>query len=476
VEFAAHNVGRLSEHLALPRGLRLAEYELTLFAAFWFVVGMLDELAIDLAYVWLRVFRGYRTQRLSANGAAEPLRGPAAVFIPAWHEAAVIGATISHMLKVWPQAELRLYVGCYANDADTLLAVMAAAGSDHRLRLVVHDQTGPSTKGDCLNRLYQALHCDEARSGQTAHMVVIHDAEDMVHPQALALMAAALDQADFVQIPVRPEPERSAWWIAGHYLDEFTESHARAMVVRDALGAALPAAGVGCAFARAMLDRLSRFHLQQALPGPFAADCLTEDYELGLLVAHHGGQSRFLRVRDASGALIATRSCFPVTLHEAVRQKTRWLHGIAFQSWDRLGWQGNVIDIWMALRDRRGPLAALILAIAYFLLLLSPLLEAARHWGLVGDRLASPQLYGLARLCLFAMIWRALLRLVFTTREYGLHEGLRAVLRIPVANVIAIMSARRAVFAYLRSLAGKRLVWDKTAHHDHPAFRLASAD
>ena len=51
MEFAAHNVGRLSEHLALLRGLRLAEYELTLFAAFWFVVGMLDELAIDLAYV-----------------------------------------------------------------------------------------------------------------------------------------------------------------------------------------------------------------------------------------------------------------------------------------------------------------------------------------------------------------------------------------------------------------------------------------
>ena len=47
----------------------------------------------------------------------------AAVLIPAWQEAAIIEFTIAHALAAWPQAELRIYVGCYRNDADTLEAV-----------------------------------------------------------------------------------------------------------------------------------------------------------------------------------------------------------------------------------------------------------------------------------------------------------------------------------------------------------------
>jgi len=45
------------------------------------------------------------------------------------------------------------------------------------------------------------------------------------------------------------------------------------------------------------------------------------------------------------------------------------------------------------------------------------------------------------------------------------------VLRIPVANVIAIVAGRRAVAAYVRSLAGTAVRWEKTAHHGHPAQR-----
>jgi adsorption protein B len=71
---------------------------------------------------------------------------------------------------------------------------------------------------------------------------------------------------------------------------------------------------------------------------------------------------------------------------------------------------------------------------------------------------------------MFGFIWRAALRVLFTAREYGLAQGLHAVLRIPVANVIAIMSGRRALAAYLRSLGGRPVTWDKTVHSTHPAF------
>ena len=70
-------------------------------------------------------------------------------------------------------------------------------------------------------------------------------------------------------------------------------------------------------------------------------------------------------------------------------------------------------------------------------------------------------------------LWRSGMRFVFTTREYGLREGLLSVLRIPVANVIAIMAGRRALTSYFRSLQDGRITWDKTAHERHPAAALA---
>jgi len=465
---------------ALPL-LQVAQYELTLFAGFWFIVGMIDEMAVDAVWGWLLLRRRVRSPRLVDGLAHRELAGIAAVFIPAWHEAGVIGATVAHALKAWPQADLRLYVGCYRNDPGTVAAVMAEAGHDPRVRLVVHDRDGPTTKADCLNRLYGALCEDELRSGRRARSVVLHDAEDMVHPAALFVLDAALHDASFVQLPVRPEPQRGSRWVAGHYGDEFTESHAKAMVVRDALGAAMPAAGVGCAIARNVLTDLARERKSELAreqgaiftrqAGPFASECLTEDYEMGWRIARGGHRARFLRLRDGEGQLIATRSYFPASIDAAVRQKARWVHGIAFQGWDRLGWGGRAVDLWMAARDRRGPLVALVLFVAYVLVVLGGVIAAAESFGLVRPLSQPPEMRLLITLCLVGLAWRMVMRFVFTAREYGAAEGLMAVLRIPVANIIAIVAGRRAVAAYVRSLAGSAVRWEKTAHHGHPTLR-----
>ncbi len=452
--------------------LALAEHELLVFAAFWFTIGLFDELGLDLAYLWLRLTRRTRTVRLAPGYGVDRLMGPVAVMIPAFREAAVIGTTIAHALKAWPQQELQLYVGCYRNDPATLAAAMAAAARDPRVRLVVHGAEGPTTKADCLNRLYRALCDDEQRRQRWFRAVVLHDAEDMVHPAALQAIDAAVSAVDFVQLPVRPGLLPQSRWVAGHYADEFTESHAKALVVRSALGASLPAAGVGCGFARVALERLAerRRDAGEADAGPFAPECLTEDYELGLTLSAEGRGSAFLRLRDADGNLVATSSYFPARLDQAVRQKTRWIHGIALQGWERLGWSTKPVELWMALRDRRGPLTALVLVAAYLLLLIDAILLLGEAW--TGQALFVP-LSAPARvmvaLSLAGLGWRLLARLVFTAREYGLAEGLRAVVRVPVGNVIAIMAARRAVAAYLRSLGGGDVVWDKTDHAAHPA-------
>ena len=75
----------------------------------------------------------------------------------------------------------------------------------------------------------------------------------------------------------------------------------------------------------------------------------------------------------------------------------------------------------------------------------------------------------LMRVSMWGLAWRAGMRFAFTTREYGPLEGLRSVLRIPVANVITIMAGRRALLSYFGSLLGRPVEWDKTAHQLHPA-------
>jgi len=96
--------------------------------------------------------------------------------------------------------------------------------------------------------------------------------------------------------------------IAGHYGDEFAEAHGKTLVVRDALRTPIPAAGVGCGFGRERLADLARRRDPAGREGPFASECPTEDYELGLLFSHDNGRARFLRVRGRGGSLVTTRA------------------------------------------------------------------------------------------------------------------------------------------------------------------------
>lgn len=451
--------------------LALAERELLLFAGVFFLIGAVDELAIDIGWFWLKLTGRARTPRIDRRAVqARPLAGPVAVLIAAWQESHIIEFTVAHALAAWPQAELRLYVGCYRNDPDTLEAVMRGAGGDPRVRAVVHGADGPTTKADCLNRLYAAIEDDEARLGREYRLVVLHDAEDLVDPAALTLLDEALEEADFIQLPVLPEPQPASRWIGSHYLEEFAEAHGKTMVVREALTASLPAAGVGCGFSRRILAKVAE---QAGRTGPFDADSLTEDYELGLRIRALGGRSRFLRLRGDDGQLVATRACFPARIDYAVRQKARWIHGIALQGWDRLGWRGGAGEYWMLLRDRRGPMTALVLFAGYVLLVLGAVLLAARELWPARPWRASPLLEVLLAANFAAFLWRAAMRFAFTAREYGWREGARALARIPVANVIAIMAARRALAAYVAALFGAKPRWDKTFHHAYPAARAS---
>lgn len=443
--------------------LDLILHESLLFAAVGFLFGGLDDLAIDLTYVWLRATR--HRQPVPTTLAQYPLAAPRriAVFVAAWDEAAVIGAMLRSSLSRFDHPDYRLYVGTYPNDRATIDAVAGVAADDARVRLVIGSEDGPTTKAHCLNTLWRALGRDEARDGIRAAAIVLHDAEDVVHPGELRVFDTLIGAYAVVQLPVLPLVDRGARLVSGHYADEFAESHARTLVVRQALGAGLPLAGVGCAITRDMLDTIAA-----ARGGvPFDADSLTEDYELGLHIAGLGGRGVLARVREVSGGpLVAVRAYFPATLHAAVRQKARWMTGIALAGWDRVGW-GRPLALaehWMRMRDRRAPLAVLVLVAGYVALVAWGLANALHLAG--GPPIAScgEPLATLLALNGGLLVWRLAGRALFTWRAYGLVEAAWSLPRALVANLVALLAARRAIVAYARLLRGGALRWDKTQH------------
>ncbi len=442
-----------------------ARNELLLFAGVGLLVGALDDIAVDLIYGVRRVWRALtvysRYPRMTADQLPPyRLAGTLAVMIPAWDEGDVIGAMLRHCLAAWGDGDYHLFVGTYPNDVGTIAAVADVAANSDRVTIVVGERPGPTTKADCLNAIWHAIERWEAARGSPAKAIVLHDAEDVVHPDAIRVLQAMVERFALVQLPVLPLTSRHSRWISGHYCDEFAESHAKALLVREALGAALPSAGVGCAVARAAIGALA-----EARGGrPFDPDSLTEDYELGLKVGEWGGRGVLIRMRGADGSLVATREYFPETLGDAVRQKARWTVGIALAGWDRMGWGATIAETWMRLRDRRALLAAIILLAAYAGILLTAPLTLGAYWGFFAPRPLSPGVSTLIEVNGLFLLWRVVIRALFVGRAYGWAEAARSAPRLVVANIIAMMAARRALMIYLRLWGGAVLRWDKTAH------------
>lgn len=231
--------------------LALVEHELLLFAGVFFIIGAADELAMDLAWVWLRLTGRARTLPIGPESFhAEPLLGDAAVLILAWQEEQVLATTNAHALAVWPQRELRIYAGCYRNDSATAAAILVGAGGDPRVRMVVHDRDGPTTKADCLNCLYAAMEADERRSGMRFRMVLLQDAEDMV----------AVTELPPAELPFgfRGEAYAQGGYVGGTFAIAFVDGQARAdkEVMRIGRGGQLRLGGAISGGAQKQAERL----------------------------------------------------------------------------------------------------------------------------------------------------------------------------------------------------------------------------
>jgi len=437
--------------------------ELALFSAAGFLLFAINDLAVDAIYFTRRfwrsatVYRRYPRMFGSALAERKDEQRFIAIFVPAWDESAVIAAMLRATVDRLEYENYRIFVGNYRNDPASAAAI--ASVSDPRIEAVVVHKDGPTTKADCLNHLYDALIEHELRENISAAAVVLHDSEDVVHPLELVVFNGLLDRAALIQLPVQPLPDPSSRWVAGHYCDEFAEAHTKELVVREAVGASVPLAGVGCAIARKPLAHLAALNEGY----PFAGGTMTEDYELGLRAGAMGMKTMFVRMPAVAGSrgVVASRGHFPATFGEAVRQKARWLGGIALTGWDRLGWRGGVGERWMRMRDRRGPIAALLLVSGYLAALIWSQLWLAEAIGAPVQVAIDPMLSTLLWINLWLLLWRIAIRALFTGSAYGWREGARSVPRLIVGNLIAICAAARALTIYL---GRSPPAWDKTRH------------
>lgn len=431
--------------------------ESLLFAAVLFCMIGVEDVAFDL--IWIshaarRRAKGIIRLRPTQN-AENRLRF--AILIPAWDEAPVIASMIDRATACYDKHDFIIFVGAYPNDTETLAALHSH--DDKRLIVAKNVREGPTTKGDALNTAWHGLVAHERASEKMFDFVILHDAEDVIAPRELDVFAAHGHLHDFMQIPVVPIPVGCSRWVAGHYCDEFAEAHAKSMVVREILNTSIPSAGVGTAVRRSLLDKIAdnRGGL------PFSPDSLTEDYELGILSSSLGASAAFLRVRDeGSGEIICVRSRFPESISTAVRQKARWIAGIAFAGWDRMGWSPTAVEVWMRWRDRRALFEAAALVAGYSGLLLGIASATLGVDALSIIRGGSGQFFLWAASTF--MIWRFVVRALCTTHVYGWREGVRSFPRVVVSNLIAVLATIRAIRIYWRIRSSGQVYWDKTRH------------
>ena len=199
------------------------------------------------------------------------------------------------------------FIGVYPNDAPTIRAVTEQARRHPRIHVATCPHDGPTSKGDCLNWIYQRMKEYEARHNMRFRIVMMHDAEDLIHPESLRLINWFSRRYAMVQVPVLPLATPIGEWTHGLYCDEFAEYQHKDIPVRQHLGGFLPVQRRGHGFRSGGPGTVAATRCGR----PFDPTCLTEDYETGYLLHSLGYSQVFVPLRAAKGGPMATREYFP---------------------------------------------------------------------------------------------------------------------------------------------------------------------
>jgi adsorption protein B len=467
------------------------------FVALAFFFSGLDDFFIDLFYIvrstYRRLFVLPKFQPLTEEHLLLPGEQLIAILIPAWDESLVIGRMLENALRTLNYSRYHIFVGTYPNDPGTILEVERVRENYDNVHRMECPDGGPTSKADCLNRIYQGVRSFEETNGLRFEILVLHDSEDVVHPLSLRLFNYLIPRKDMVQLPVFSLEAKWYQWTAGHYMDEFAEYHLKDLLVRERLAGLVPGAGVGCAYSHRAIELVAAEHGGK----PFSTDSLTEDYDFSFRLKKHNLKEIFVKQAITRAAtrrsfwsgrprvrvvkeFIATREYFPMTPGAAVRQKSRWIFGIAYQGWASIGWKGDGWTKYMLFRDRKALLTNQINALGYVVVLTVVSLWLANRY--LPDSYRYPPLveggtwlWYLILADTFFLLWRLFQRVVNVYRIYGWQHSVLAAPRVIWANCLNFAAAFRALAVFPRyAWSGRRLKWEKTKHSFPTQVELAA--
>lgn len=277
--------------------------------AILFVVGA--ALALPVGYLLLLTGAATAQELRRRRGPKQPTLEATApsprflILIPAHNEEALLPATLDSLARLdYPRERYTVHV--VADNCDDRTAEVARAKGAGTLRVEVHERRDAEArgKGHALRWLLERL-----RAGGEPHdAIVILDADTVVTPNFLAVMAARLERGERViqaYYAVR-DPQRS--WGAGLRYAALTAVHYLRPSARMALGGSTGLKGNGMVFAA---DIPNRF----AWTNDLAEDV---EYHMQLILAGE-------RVTFAPEAVLYAE--MPGTLRSSQTQNVRWERG-----------------------------------------------------------------------------------------------------------------------------------------------------
>lgn len=416
----------------------------------------------DLVPLAICLWNWSRARRPADAARAVPGR-KIAIFTPCWQEAAVIEEMICDNIAAIRYRNYDFFLGAYPNDEPTIEAARRLEAKFGNVHVALCAHPGPTSKADCLNEIYRGMERFERERGTRFDTVLLHDAEDVIHPEALPAIDRERARYSMVQVPVLPLPTPGRDITHAVYCDEFSEYQTIDMRARQLSGSFVPSNGVGTGFAREILEGIAASRGGSI----FDPESLTEDYEIGVY-AHAAGFSQvFVPLKRSKDGFLATREYFPRTMRSAIRQRTRWVTGIALQCWERAGWRGSWCTRYWFWRDRKA-LAANPLGFAANLLFTVGAADwigsaaAHRPWAFA---VSDPRVVALCWITLALQCFRLAIRMVCVARIYGTGLALGVPLRSFHANFINCAASFGAMARYTSARMRKRPhVWLKTEH------------
>jgi bacteriophage N4 adsorption protein B len=432
-----------------------------------------DDLLFDVAFWATYIARWRKMRHFQAFTIARLHERPQqriAIFVACWHESEVIDRMVDFAMSTIDYDRFDLLVGIYPNDEATVAKALELDRKFERVHAVINDLPGPTTKAQNLNCVFRAMR--EIEGDDPFEIIVIQDTEDVIHPMSLRVYNHLLPDRQMVQIPVFPLEREWNAWVAWTYADEFSKNHSKDMLLRERLGAFVPSAGVGTAIARTALERVA-----ESSHDLFPEGALTEDYQFALRLHERGLKTIFVSLRlspqgrgsaATAASYVATREFFPDTFGAAVRQKSRWVAGIALQSWKEIGWRGDLATLYLLYRDRKSLVANLAAFFGYVALAAGGLMALIHAFDpqFFAPRLGNERwVWFLLEFVLVGTLIELLQTACFVAWVYGPLQGVLSLFRAPLAAIINGVATTKAIQSFTNAAIRRQpLRWAKTTH------------